>query len=106
MEASKRHFPEYAAVWSHPKLRVHVGDAAEFVAKSEKRCYDVVIVDSSDPIGPNESLFNHTFYKHCRRVLRRDGVLCVQSGCIWLNMDVIAEIHGSLSELFPSTRFW
>ncbi len=56
INVSKANYPQYAAVWKHPKLRVHIGDGAAFL-ESHKKSYDVVIVDSSDPVGPAEALF-------------------------------------------------
>ena len=46
IEVSKKFFPEYAAVWTHPKLTVHIGDGAAFL-DSHKKKFDIVIVDSS-----------------------------------------------------------
>lgn len=52
IEVSKKYFPEYAHIWSHPKLTLFTGDGADYL-KKHKKSFDVVIVDSSDPLGPS-----------------------------------------------------
>lgn len=50
IEVSKKHLPNMASSFSHPKLNLFIGDGFEFL-KEHKNEYDVVITDSSDPIG-------------------------------------------------------
>src|SRR5258708_28364738 len=56
-----------------------IADGAKFVAETADR-FDVIIVDSTDPIGPGEVLFTESFYAHCRRSLTADGILVNQNG--------------------------
>ena len=49
------------------------------MAECEPESLDVVIVDSTDPIGPAEGLFNEAFYASCLKALRQGGVLVQQS---------------------------
>lgn len=55
IEVSKKYFPEYAHIWNHPKLTLFTGDGAEFL-KNHKKSFDVIIIDSSDPLGPSGRL--------------------------------------------------
>jgi spermidine synthase len=74
IDVSKKYFPEYAAVWNHPKLKIHIGDGAAFL-DSHKNKFDVVIVDSSDPVGPAEALFQQSFFKSCK-VQKEEILFC------------------------------
>ena len=56
-----------------------INDGAKYVAETPDR-FDVIIVDSTDPMGPGEVLFTETFYKNCRRCLNEGGVLVNQNG--------------------------
>jgi spermidine synthase len=65
--------------FDHPKARVMIADGARFVAETRER-FDVVIVDSTDPIGPGAVLFTEEFYRGCRRILNPGGILATQCG--------------------------
>ena len=60
------------------RLELHIADASEFVKSADSAAFDVVIIDSSDPVGPAEKLFSEEFYIQCRRILTRRGVLASQ----------------------------
>ena len=69
-------------------------DAAEYV-KGKADEYDVVIVDSSDPVGPAETLFTSTFYRALRGAMRPGAIMCNQGECVWLHLDLIGEVTRS-----------
>ena len=65
--------------FDHPKARVVIADGARFAAETSDR-FDIVIVDSTDPLGPGAVLFTEAFYADCRRLLRPGGILATQCG--------------------------
>lgn len=65
--------------FEHEKARVIIADGARFAAESPER-FDVVIVDSTDPIGPGAVLFTEAFYRDVRRLLNPGGILATQCG--------------------------
>merc|ERR1719215_1875815 len=78
IEAAKKYFPTMAKGFASPKVNVIVGDGVAFVTEAAENSYDVVIVDSSDPVGPAEGLFSPKFYAAVHRILKPGGVLCAQ----------------------------
>ena len=62
--------------------------------------YDVVIVDSSDPVGPASVLFTDAFFRSVHRVLRPGGILCTQGECAWLHLDLIKQVQDMLRQSF------
>jgi spermidine synthase len=62
-----------------PRVEIVLGDGAQFVATTDRR-FDVIVVDSTDPIGPGTALFTPEFYADCKRVLQGGGVLVTQNG--------------------------
>ncbi len=62
-----------------PRANVVIDDGAAFMAADGDR-YDVIVVDSTDPIGPGEVLFTSEFYGHCKQRLNPGGVMVTQSG--------------------------
>ena len=76
-EACKKHLKITGQGLEHPKLDLRFEDGAAFVAKKQK-AFDVIIVDSSDPIGPATVLFSEKFYKNLFKILKADGLLVAQ----------------------------
>lgn len=71
------------AIYKDPRAELVIEDAFEFI-KREKRKYDVIMVDSTDPVGAGEVLFSNTFYDLCRSALNPGGVLALQDGVVFL----------------------
>lgn len=70
-------------IYKDPRVDLVIEDAFEFI-KREKHKYDVIMVDSTDPVGAGEVLFSRTFYDLCRSALNPGGVLALQNGVIIL----------------------
>ncbi len=70
-------------VFRDPRAELVIEDAFEFL-KRERRCYDAILVDSTDPVGAGEVLFSDTFYGLCRSALNPGGVLALQDGVVFL----------------------
>uniref|UniRef100_A0A7S2HBD7 PABS domain-containing protein n=1 Tax=Haptolina brevifila TaxID=156173 RepID=A0A7S2HBD7_9EUKA len=95
-----------AVAFNDPRVTLVHADAAEYVAKDDQRAlYDVVIVDSSDPVGPAESLFTETFYKALRVAMRPGAIMCNQGECMWLHLDLIREVLKHCHSVFPSVDY-
>jgi spermidine synthase len=62
-----------------PRVELLFADGVEFVARSDRR-FDVVMLDSTDPLGPGEVLFTEAFYRNCHARLRPGGILVGQGG--------------------------
>lgn len=76
---SEQYFPDLCTSNDDPRAELHFVDGIKWVADSEDGQYDVIIVDSTDPIGPAEGLFNEAFYRQCHRALADEGILVQQS---------------------------
>jgi spermidine synthase len=80
IEFSKQYLPGISAgAFDDARLEVVIADGADYM-KAEGERFDVIIVDSTDPVGPGEVLFTDTFYGHARARLNPDGVLVTQNG--------------------------
>lgn len=82
-----------------PRTEIVIADGADFVAGTDQR-FDVVIVDSTDPLGPGEALFRETFYAGCKRCLTPGGVLVTQGGVPMIQPDEIAAMAQRLRTQF------
>ena len=80
IEFAKKHFPEFTKpVFADRRFESVIDDGAKYVAATDRR-FDVIIVDSTDPIGPGKILFGAKFYAGCRRCMKPGGVLVTQNG--------------------------
>ncbi|KIY96353.1 spermidine synthase [Monoraphidium neglectum] len=99
-EISKRFFPQMAVGFSDPRVKVHICDGIKFVQDAEEGSYDAIIVDSSDPVGPAEVLFEEPFFRAMHRAVRPGGVVCTQAESLWLHLDIIKALAAMCSRVF------
>lgn len=106
IECCKEYFPQIAvALTGNPKVHVNVADGIKWVREHEAE-YDVIIIDSSEPIGPGEGLFTPEFYANVFKCLTGDGVMVAQTESPWVNAPVIKRAFGGISQSFPITRLY
>ncbi|HEY0721721.1 MAG TPA: polyamine aminopropyltransferase [Gammaproteobacteria bacterium] len=77
--AAEKFFPELCEANHDPRAGLHFADGLKWVKEATPGSYDVIIVDSTDPIGPAEGLFGVAFYRDCLAALGSDGILVHQS---------------------------
>lgn len=105
VKACLEHLPEVSGRLSDPRVRFLFRDGVEFV-REQAGMYDVVIIDSSDPIGPAEQLFQSEFYRNVHRVLKDDGLMVCQSQSPIFHADVMRQTYSRIRALFPITRMY
>ncbi|MED6225180.1 Spermidine synthase 1 [Stylosanthes scabra] len=86
-----------------PRVTLHVGDGVAFLKAVPEGTYDAIIVDSSDPIGPAQELFEKPFFESVARALRPGGVVCTQAESIWLHMHIIEDIVANCRQIFKGS---
>lgn len=87
------------------RTRLVIADGARFVRDSRER-FDVVIVDSTDPAGPGAVLFTAAFYRDCKRVLTKGGVLVNQNGVPFLQAGELAMTWRRRRKFFKDAGFY
>ncbi|WP_303909542.1 polyamine aminopropyltransferase [Thiohalomonas denitrificans] len=103
--AAELYFPELCEFNDDPRAELHFADGIRWVKEAEAGSVDVIIVDSTDPIGPAEGLFNEAFYRDCYRALGGNGILVQQSESPLLHMRLLTEMHGAMRTAgFPDVR--
>lgn len=100
IQASRRFLPALSASLDDPRARVFSQDGIQFV-KNRQGEYDVVLVDSTDPVGPAVGLFDVPFYRDIFHALRPGGIACAQSESPFFNGDWVGAIHLRLRQVFP-----
>jgi spermidine synthase len=108
-EAARRWLPGISAALDDPRVTQRFTDGVEFVrltAKDQGGTYDVIIVDSTDPVGPAVGLFGPVFYGNARQALRPGGVLAVQSESPWFTRGAMLRSYHGIRRCFPAARLY
>ncbi|MCP1728134.1 spermidine synthase [Natronospira proteinivora] len=94
---SEQYFPELCESNNDPRARLLFDDGIEWMRQAPDASLDVIIVDSTDPVGPGEGLFNRAFYTQCYRALADGGILIQQSESPLLHLDLIQSMREAMS---------
>ncbi|ALJ00854.1 polyamine aminopropyltransferase [Rufibacter tibetensis] len=100
IEACKAHLPETASAFGNPKLKLLVEDGIKYIQECADSAFDLIIVDSADPVGPGEGLFTVEFYTQVHRCLTAEGVMITQSESPRFNTNVFVEIFDTYKGIF------
>eukprot|EP00250_Pteridium_aquilinum_P014957 c22303_g1_i1 orf=146-1312(+) len=103
VDVSKEFFPELAVGYDDPRVKLYVRDGAAFLRDAPEGFYDAVIVDSSDPIGPAQQLFEKPFFDSVARALRPGGVFSTQTESLWQHMHVIQDLVAVCRQSFKGS---
>jgi spermidine synthase len=87
--------------WTDERANVIVGDGIDYVQRAPDASFDVIIVDSTDPIGVGEVLFTDTFYRNCARILTPRGLIVNQCGVPFMQSGELRETSARRREFFP-----
>jgi spermidine synthase len=102
---AEAYFPELCESNADPRARLLFDDGIRYMADAEPASLDLVIVDSTDPVGPAEGLFNAKFYASCFRALRTGGILVQQSESPLVLLELIRSMHTAMRGVgFDATR--
>lgn len=105
IEYSKKFLPEIAGALENERVEVKVDDGFMHIAQSEA-AYDVIMVDSTEPVGPAVNLFTKGFYSGISNALKDDGILVAQTDNPWFKADLIQQVYKDVKEIFPVTRLY
>ncbi len=93
---AEQYFPELCESNHDPRARLLFDDGIRHVKEAAAGSLDVLIIDSTDPIGPAEGLFGEPFYRDAYRALGTDGILVQQSESPLYHMHLLKEMHAAM----------
>jgi spermidine synthase len=105
IEYSKQYLPEIAGKLDDERVEVIVNDGFMHIHE-HKNTYDVIMVDSTEPVGPAAPLFERGFYQGIFEALREDGIFVAQTDNPWFKADLIQKVNRDVREIFPITRVY
>ncbi|SEJ79336.1 polyamine aminopropyltransferase [Pseudomonas sp. NFR16] len=106
VEMCKEFLPNHSkGAFEDPRLNLVIDDGMRFVANTQEK-FDVIISDSTDPIGPGEVLFSENFYQACHRCLNEGGILVTQNGTPFMQLSEVQTTAGRMNGLFADWHFY
>lgn len=100
VKASREFLPTLSSSFDNPRLNLIIDDGIKFVREAPDASYDLIVIDSSDPVGPAEGLFSPAFYQDVYRCLRPGGVMTAQSESPRFNQPAFVELNRCLKAIF------
>lgn len=104
VSCAEKYFPSISQGLRDARVTVHITDGIEYVKSLESNSIDLLIVDSTDPIGPGEGLFTQEFYKDVKKALTEEGLMVCQSESPWQAEEGLARIWQNISSNFEFVR--
>lgn len=101
----KKHLPTMSASFDDPRVTLYTEDGAKFM-KDRPGTYDIILVDSSDPIGPAAVLFSEEFYVGMKNALKDDGLIATQCESFFYHGDIIERITGYAKKHFAVPGYY
>lgn len=101
----RKFLPSLASSFDDSKVKILYQDGAKYVAENPGS-YDVIIVDSTDPVGPGKVLFQRRFYEDLKNALTEGGIAVTQCESIYFHQDIIRTVASFGREVFPKLRYY
>jgi len=90
---------------SNPRVKLHVDDGLAYIRDHQNE-FDIILVDSTDPIGPAVGLFEEDFYRLVHGALKEDGIMVAQSESPFYHADIQKAMYGNLRNVFPIVEMY
>lgn len=106
VEMCKEFLPNHSAgAYDDSRVNIVIDDGANFVRECSEK-FDVIISDSTDPIGPGDVLFTSDFYENCKNCLNEDGILVTQNGVAFMQLDEVTTTAKRMQTYFSDQSFY
>ena len=105
IDLSKKYLPFTACRLEDSKVEICIEDGIKYVAK-HKNEFDIIIIDSTDPIGPATGLFEAPFLKNVHKSLKPDGIMVAQCGPPFLHLEIVKNVYEIIKPIYQIVRFY
>ena len=93
---SEQYFPELCESNTNPRAKLRFDDGIEYIKQAPASSIDIIIVDSTDPVGPAEGLFGQGFVQACHRALTQEGIMVQQSESPLIHQDILQSLRTNM----------
>lgn len=103
VEVSKKFFPSLYKSFKNTKVTLEIDDGVKYISSAKEK-FDLIVIDSTDPVGPAEGLFEQNFYSKVKSVLSPNGIVVTQSGSPFYQPKALKMAYQGLSATFKYAR--
>ena len=103
VEVSKKYFPDLHRSLADKHVTLIIDDGVKYIRETPLK-FDLVLIDSTDPVGPAEGLFSGEFYSSLKRILSDSGIVVTQSGSPFYQPRALQMAHAGMKEVFDEVR--
>lgn len=104
INASRKHLPLIACGFDDPRVKIQVGDGAEYIKNQPDKSFDLILIDSTEPIGPGITLFKEEFYRTCSQKLKDGGQFSAQGLCPFYYIESQKLMYAALKKTFKHVK--
>jgi len=105
VDACYKYMPEISSALKDPRVKHIYDDGAKYARENQGK-FDVILVDSSDPVGPAEVLFKEPFYRDMANALSETGIIATQAESFWYHGEIIAGLFEFIPKIFPKYGYY
>ncbi len=105
IEVCRKFFPSLSDSFSSEKVQIINRDITDYIKNCSEK-YDVIILDTSDPVGPAKSLYTEDFYRKLNNCLDKGGTISIQSESPWWQETMVKQLSSFLKKFFPHTKYY
>ncbi len=103
IDACKKYLPSIAGMLDDERVDIQVRDGIEYISQQED-AFDIILIDSTDPMGPGEGLFTEEFYSNVNKALKEGGIMSAQSESPFVNQRQMKMMYPLLRKAFPKVN--
>ncbi len=103
VSVSKEFFPTLSTGFNDKKVKTVFEDGFKFLSNYDNY-FDLIITDSSEPIGPAVELFKENYFKLIKKALKKDGIMVSQSETPWLRGEIIKDMTRDIAKVFSKVE--
>ncbi len=105
IEKSKQFLPFVSCEMDNPRVEVIIQDGIRYI-KPHQGIFDVILIDSTDPVGPAVDLYGEEFFENVYKALKDDGIVVAQSESPFFDQHIVRELYALLKPLFPIRKMY
>ena len=90
---------------NNPRVKLHIDDGIAYIREHQNE-FDVILIDSTDPIGPAVGLFEEDFYRLVHGALKKDGIMVAQSESPFYHAEIQKKMYTNLRAVFPIVEMY
>ena len=103
VDVSKKFFPTVSSQLENQKVEIVYEDGFKFL-DNHKNSFDVIITDSSDPVGPGVELFKEKYFQKIKEALKENGIMVSQSESPWFYSDTMNSMTTAMGKVFENIQ--